>query len=207
MKKIIDNRHAEVAPPLEKNEECWYLPTFGVYHPQKPGNIRVVFDSSAKYFGTSLNGVLLSGPDLNNSLIGVLIRFRKEQVAVIADIQQIFHCFLVRRDHRDYLRFLWYRDNDMSKDIIDYRMTVHVFGNSPSPSIAIYGLRRAIHEGAHKYGKDTVQFVERHFYVDDGLISVPTEAEAISLLQRMQTSLSELNLMLHKFASDSEAVL
>lgn len=207
MKKIIDNRHAEVAPPLEENEECWYLPIFGVYHPQKPGNIRVVFDSSAKYFGTSLNGVLLSGPDLNNSLIGVLIRFRKEQVAVIADIQQMFHCFLVRRDHRDYLRFLWYRDNDMSKDIIDYRMRVHVFGNSPSPSVAIYGLRRAIHEGAHKYGKDTVQFVERHFYVDDGLISVPTEAEAISLLQRTQTSLSESNLRLHKFASNSEAVL
>ncbi|XP_067306911.1 uncharacterized protein [Pseudorasbora parva] len=207
MKKIFDNKHAEVAPPLEENEECWYLPTFGVYHPQKPGSIRVVFDSSAKYFDTSLNGVLLSGPDLNNSLIGVLIRFRKEQVAVIADIQQMFHCFLVRRDHRNYLRFLWYRDNDMSKDIIDYRMRVHVFGNSPSPSVAIYGLRRAIHEGAHKHGKDTVQFVERHFYVDDGLISVPTEAEAISLLQRTQTSLSESNLRLHKFASNREAVL
>ncbi len=207
MRKIIDNKHAEVAPPLEENEECWYLPIFGVYHPQKPGNIRVVFDSSAKYFGTSLNDVLLSGPDLNNSLIGVLIRFRKEQVAVIADIQQMFHCFLVHRDHRNFLRFLWYRDNDMSKDIIDYRMRVHVFGNSPSPSVAIYGLRRAIHEGAHKHGKDTVQFVERNFYVDDGLISVPTEAEAISLLQRTQTSLSASNLRLHKFASNSEAVL
>ncbi|XP_062413389.1 uncharacterized protein LOC119222763 [Pungitius pungitius] len=207
MKKIFDNRHAEVAPPLEENEECWYLPTFGVYHPQKPGSIRVVFDSSAKYFGTSLNGILLSGPDLNNSLIGVLIRFRKEQVAVMADIQQMFHCFLVRRDHRNYLRFLWYRDNDMSKDIIDYRMRVHVFGNSPSPSVAIYGLRRAIHEGAHKHGEDTVQFVEHHFYVDDGLISVPTEAEAISLLRRTQASLSESNLRLHKFASNSETVL
>nr|XP_055034971.1 uncharacterized protein LOC129422846 [Misgurnus anguillicaudatus] len=163
MKKIFNNRQAEVAPTLEENEECWYLPIFGVFHPQKPGSIRVVFDSSAKYFGTSLNSVLLSGPDLNNSLIGVLIRFRKEKVAVIADIQQMFHCFLVRRDHRDYLRFLWYRDNDMSKDIIDYRMRVHVFGNSPSPSVAIYGLRRAIHEGAHKYREDTVQFVERNF--------------------------------------------
>lgn len=95
----------------------------------------------------------------------------------------------------------------MSKDIIDYRMRVHVFGNSPSPSVAIYGLRRAIHEGAHKHGEDAVQFVKRHFYVDDGLISVPTEAEAISLLQRTQNSLSESNLRLHKFASNSEAVL
>lgn len=50
----------------------------------------MVFDSSAKYFGSSLNDILLSGPDLNKSLIGVLVRFRKEQVAVIAEIQHSF---------------------------------------------------------------------------------------------------------------------
>ena len=36
MQKILDNNHAEVAPPLQNNEECWYLPLFGVYHPTKP---------------------------------------------------------------------------------------------------------------------------------------------------------------------------
>lgn len=61
-------------------------------------------------------------------------------------------------------------------------MKVHVFGNSPSPAVAIYGLRRAIKEGAQEHGADTVNFVERHFYVDDGLRSVSTEAEAIDLL-------------------------
>nr|XP_054607369.1 uncharacterized protein LOC129167170 [Nothobranchius furzeri] len=207
MDKIFQNKHAEEAPPLNEEEECWFLPTFGVFHPQKPENIRVVFDYSAKYHGVSLNDSLLKGPDLNNSLIGVLIRFRKEQVAVVADIQQMFHSFLVHRDHRNYLRFLWYRDNDMSKDIIDYRMRVHVFGNSPSPSVAIYGLRRAIQEGTNKHGADTVKFVVCHFYVDDGLISVPSDAEAISLLQRTQASLSESNLRLHKFASNSDTVL
>ena len=207
MGKIFENGHAEQAPPLREDEECWYLPTFGVYHPRKPGQIRVVFDSSAQHSGISLNDVLLTGPDLNNSLLGVLIRFRKEQVAILADIQQMFHCFLVREDHRNYLRFLWYRDNDMSKDIVDYRMRVHVFGNSPSPAVAIYGLRRAAQEGARKYGSDTVQFVEHHFYVDDGLLSLPTEAEAINLLQRTQASLSESNLRLHKFVSNRQAVM
>jgi hypothetical protein len=49
MQKILDNNHAEVAPPLQNNEECWYLPLFGVYHPTKPDQIRGVFDSSAKF--------------------------------------------------------------------------------------------------------------------------------------------------------------
>ena len=93
MQKVFDNGQAEPAPPLKQGEECWYLPIFGVYHPRKPGKIRVVFDSSAQYEGVSLNDVLLSGPDLNNKLLGVLLRFRREQVALTVDIEQMFYCF------------------------------------------------------------------------------------------------------------------
>ncbi|KAM7373874.1 hypothetical protein PAMP_006564 [Pampus punctatissimus] len=206
MEKIIASGHAEVALPLKEDEECWFLPSFGVYHPQKLNQIRVVFDSSAQYSGVSLNDVLLTGPDLNNSLLGVLLRFRKEGVAILADIQQMFHCFLVHENHCNFLRFLWHEDNDVSKAVVDYRIRVHVFGNSPSPAVAIYSLRRAIAEGAQKYGADTVKFVERHFYVDDGLVSLPCEAEAIDLLRRTQASLAESNLRLHKFVSNSPAV-
>ncbi|KAK7889072.1 hypothetical protein WMY93_024632 [Mugilogobius chulae] len=207
MQKVFDNNHAELAPPLPEESECWYLPSFGVYHPRKPEQIRVVFDSSAQCNGISLNNVLLTGPDLNNSLLGVLIRFRRERVAVMADIEQMFHCFVVREDHRDYLRFLWFRDNDPNKDIVEYRMRVHVFGNSPSPAVATYCLRRAAISGEREYGSDTRHFVEREFYVDDGLVSTPTEQEAITLLQKTQASLSESNLRLHKITSNSIGVL
>lgn len=46
MEKVFENGHAEVAPPFKEKEERWYLLTFGVYHPKKPGNICMVFDSS-----------------------------------------------------------------------------------------------------------------------------------------------------------------
>lgn len=87
------------------------------------------------------------------------MRFRKEQVAVTADIEQMFYSFVVREDHRDFLRFLWYRDNNPSKDVVEYRMRVHVFGNSPSPTVATYCLRRAAEKGEKQHGPDTKRFV------------------------------------------------
>lgn len=89
MEKIFEKGHAEPAAPLKAYEERWYLPIFGVFHPKK-NKIRVVFDSSAKFLGVSLNDVLMTGPDLTNSLIGVLLKFRKDRVAITADIEQIF---------------------------------------------------------------------------------------------------------------------
>ncbi|XDV23048.1 hypothetical protein PO909_027771 [Leuciscus waleckii] len=41
--------------------------------------------------GTSLNSQPLQGPDLTNLLVGVLTRFRKEPVVLMADIEAMFH--------------------------------------------------------------------------------------------------------------------
>lgn len=49
--------------------------------------------------------------------------------------------------------------------------------------------------------------MERHFYVDDGLMSVPSDRQAIDLLQKTQASLAESKLRLHKIASNSSAVM
>ena len=67
MKKLLDSKHDEIAPPVERDEEVWHLPVFGVCHPRKPDQIRGVFDSSVAFCRLSLNGVLMSGPNLNNS--------------------------------------------------------------------------------------------------------------------------------------------
>lgn len=43
MEGIFTEGHAEPAPPVTQGQECWYLPLFGVYHPQKPEQIRGVY--------------------------------------------------------------------------------------------------------------------------------------------------------------------
>ena len=57
MSNIFEHGHAEIAPTSKPDEECWFLPLFGVYHPKKPDKIRIVFDSSAQFEGISLNSV------------------------------------------------------------------------------------------------------------------------------------------------------
>ena len=84
MQALLDDGHAEQVPESELQRadgKTWYLPHHGVYNPNKPSKIRVVFDCSATSRGTSLNDKLLSGPDLTNRLLGVLLRFRQEIVA------------------------------------------------------------------------------------------------------------------------------
>lgn len=88
-----------------------------------------MFDSSATYNGISLTDVSLQGPDLTNNLLGILLRFCKEMVAIVGDIQHMFHCFKVTEEHLRYLRFLWHEDSDVNKDLKEYFIHVHVFGN------------------------------------------------------------------------------
>ena len=204
MSKVFERKHAEVAPPLTPNEDCWYLPLFGVYHPKKPGKVRVVFDSSAKSQGVSLNDILLTGPDMMNSLLGILLRFRQETIAVAADVEQMFHNFKVKKDHRNFLRFFWYRDNNPDLDFIEYRMTVHVFGNTPSPAIATYGLHKSVEQAS----ADVRNFVENNFYVDDGLVSLPDVESARDLIERTKSALYKGGkLRMHKIVSNDKSLL
>lgn len=70
-------------------------------------------------------------------------------------------------------------------------MTVHLFGNSPSPAVACYFLKKTAHESELKYGSDVKTFICDHFYVDDGLISLPSSDETIDLVSRAKEALKK----------------
>lgn len=69
MQKVFVRDHTEPAAPLREGHKCWYDLCFGMYHPCKPDQIEVVFDSSA------LNNVIFTGPNLNSNFIRVLLYF------------------------------------------------------------------------------------------------------------------------------------
>ncbi|KAL7827080.1 hypothetical protein SRHO_G00327980 [Serrasalmus rhombeus] len=156
MDKMLEQDYAEEIPldQLHVVEgKIWYVPHHGVYHRRK-GTLRVVFDCTSSFQNTSLNKELLQGPDLTNNLLGVLMRFRQGHIALMADIQAMFHQVRVHRKHVDFLRFLWWPDGDFEKQPEDYRMKVHLFGAVSSPSCANFALQKTAQDNQHNYDKE-----------------------------------------------------
>eukprot|EP00057_Strongylocentrotus_purpuratus_P002977 XP_003725633.2 PREDICTED: uncharacterized protein LOC100892397 [Strongylocentrotus purpuratus] len=205
MDALIKNEYSEYVPePMDYKKTVWYIPHHGV---QQPNKLRVVFDCSAQYKGESLNEHLMTGPDMTNALAGVLCRFRMEKVAFMCDVKEMFHQFQVNKEHRDYLRFLWWPDGDYQQPVHHYRMKVHLFGAASSPGCANYGLKKTATDHKDKYGEAAANFVHNDFYVDDGLISVPTSAEAVDLIIQTRVLCKEGKLHLHKIVSNSREVM
>ena len=187
------------------SNRTWYLPHHGVINPNK-AKVRVVYDAAAEFGGTSLNKELLQGPQLNNSLIGVLSRFRKDEVAVASDIESMFHRVACTEEDADALRFLWWNEG-MDKPPSDHRMTVHLFGKADSPCIAAYALQRTATDNRTDFSKEVCDIISKNFYVDDCLFSVPTTERAIKSSLQLIQLLKKGNFRLTKFVSNAKEVL
>ena len=208
MDKLLERGYAEVIQSSDRQGSSrWFLPHFGVCHPDKPDSIRVVFDCAAKVGDLSLNDLLLQGPDINNLLLGVLLKFRTGQNAYSADIETMFYQVKVPPDQRDYLRFLWWEDGDVTKDIIEMRMTAHPFGACCSPSVANYALQRAVVDYGHLFSVDTRVTVESCFYVDDCMKSGDCLDELIINGREVKQLCCMVGFNLNKYVSHSKDFL
>ena len=207
MEDYISKGYAAKVPEEEVNSMAWYIPHHAVTHPRKPGKVRIVFDCAAKYWGQSLKEALLQGPDLTNSLVGVLTRFREERIALVADVQEMFYQVAVDPSDHGYLRFLWWPGGMLNDSPKEYYMKVHLFGARSSPSCASFCLKQAAEDSMSDYPDDVVQSIKRNFYVDDYLKSVANEEEAIQLVRDATSLLKSKGFRLTKWLSDSKKVI
>lgn len=129
---------------------------------------------------------MIQGPNLTNSLIGVLVRFCQENVAIMADIEKMFHQVKIAPQDIDFLCFLWWPDGNIIQDMREYRMTVHLFGAASSSSCASYALKRAAEDNKDSSPAEVIDSVHRNFYVNDLLKSVDTESHAIALYKELK---------------------
>ncbi|KAL4009499.1 hypothetical protein ACER0C_003351 [Sarotherodon galilaeus] len=209
MSNIITKGYAVKVPEKDLGRDdgkVWYLPHHGVYHPKKH-KLRVVFDCGASYKGTTLNDQLLQGPNLTSTLLGVIIRFRQEEVAIMADVEAMFHQVKVPDEDSDLLRFLWWTSGDITQKMVEYKMVVHIFGATSSPSCASFALRKCAEDNRDPANSQAVDTVLHNFYVDDCLKAVSSEEEAIQLYHTLRAVCQRGGFRLTKWISNSRAVL
>ena len=204
--EMVEQGHAVELPSdqsLAEKGRVWHIPHHFVMNPK----FRMVFDCAAEVGGQSLNGQILQGPDNTNTLLGVLFRFRLHDVALVGDIRTMFHQVRVDLADRSVLRFLWWKDGDLTGPILTYQLNVHCFGLTSSPSVCGFALRRTARENRTNASEMTLSTVNRNFYVDDMLASFPSADACIQLVPELDDLLRSGGFEMAKYASNNVDVI
>ena len=95
-------------------------------HASNPGKIRVVFDCNAEYGGVSVNKRMMPGPVLANQIINILVRFRENFLAGIADLEAMFCQVFVADQYRSLLSYLWWENGNINEKLQDYNHSQNI---------------------------------------------------------------------------------
>ena len=166
-----------------------------------------MFDCSCRYKGTSLNEELLQGPNLTNSLVGVLTRFRLEAVAFMADIEAMFYQVQVPESQQSFLRFLWWPNGNADERLVEYEMCVHTFGAISSLACANFALHKTAEDNEEEFGFEAAKSVKEDLYIDDFLKSKDSAESAIDLISKTKKMCASGGFNLTKFVSIDRAVI
>ncbi|XP_062557256.1 uncharacterized protein LOC134222129 [Armigeres subalbatus] len=200
--------YAHIATDKELTEtdpkRVWYLPLGVVINAKKPEKVRVVWDAASAVKGVSLNSVLLKGPDLLTSLTAVLSRYRQKQVAISADIREMFHQVEIRSEDRQAQRFLW-RDSP-SQPMQVFVMDVATFGSTCSPCSLQFVKNVNADDHANEFPK-AAEAVKKNHYVDDYLDSADTVDEAVQLANEVRAVHKKGGFEIRHWLSNSKEVI
>ncbi|PFX18047.1 hypothetical protein AWC38_SpisGene17602 [Stylophora pistillata] len=127
-----------------------------ISHPEalKPDSksppVTIVFNSNANYIDYVFNEYWAKEPDLLNSLHGILVRFRENEVAFIGDIKEMYHTVKTTVLDRHTHRFLW-RDMVTDRAPDTYVIKRVSLGDKPSATIATMAPRKTAEMGSERY--------------------------------------------------------
>ncbi|XP_063971215.1 uncharacterized protein LOC135157940 [Lytechinus pictus] len=193
----------ELQQDRETGNKMWFLPHFAVVKDSKTTPVRVVYDGKAKFQGHSLNDYLIKGENVNSNLFEVALRFRENEVGVIADISKMFQAIMIPPDDARFHRFVFRENPNYPMQV--YELRTVTFGDKPSPTAAIVTLRHVASE--HAPDDDKLQkVITEQFYMDDLNESVRTTEEALELKSELTDTLKKGNFNIRKWQSNVKKV-
>ncbi|KAH9634826.1 hypothetical protein HF086_012240, partial [Spodoptera exigua] len=164
MAEYIDLGHMKTST-CNSIHDC-YLPHHGVQRAESTTTkYRVVFNASAKTStGLSLNDLMYTGPNLQQDLQILLIKWRQYQYAYTADIEKMYRQIYVADCDQHLQKVIW-RESP-TQPIRDYQLTTVTYGTKAAPFLAMMTLKRlAMDEQTHF--PEAAKILESSFYMDD----------------------------------------
>lgn len=163
--------------------------------------LRVVFNaSSPTSSGVSLNDVMYSGPNLQQDLLSLILKWRQYEIAFTADIEKMFRQIMVHHDDQNLQKIIW-RDN--SNELLrEYKLTSVTYGTKAAPFLAMMTLKQLASDEGHKYLSPAKQVLEEDFYMDDLLSGSHSISKAMQLQADLISLLKSGGFNLRKWSSN-----
>lgn len=195
--QIADMEERGAARRLSSDElQSWRGPKFYISHlavenaKSASTPVRIVFNSSQKFGGQSLNDSLAKGPDsYMTSLLGIILRWREGSSVLIGDIKKMFNSIYIAEAEQHCHRFLW-RGMESDREPDTYVITRVNMGDRPAPSISTEAILKTASMMKDEYPRVDKLFRES-MYVDDIVESVDSDGEA-KLLANDATTVLEM---------------
>lgn len=159
----------------------YYLPHHGIFKESSTTTkLRVVFDASAKSSnGISLNDQLLVGGKIQDDLFDILVRFRKYNFVIAADIEKMYRQIYIAKDQRPLQRILW---RETIEDPIQiYQLNTVTYGTASAPFLAVRCLKQISIDIKNTHS-DLSKVIQDDFYMDD-LLSGSNNIENLTHLK------------------------
>ena len=135
-------------------------------------------------------------------MVGILLKFRENPVAILFDIEGMFIQIALRYEDQSALRFLW----PIEEMVNQYQFSRLIFGASCSPFCAIFGLNHCAEDNASEFPR-AVNAIKSHFYMDDNINSLPSIEETIESINQTKIGLQKSAFRLTKFVSNKHEAL
>lgn len=201
-----DMKHMEEVPSGESNKPAVYLPHHAVVKEEsETTKVRPVFDASHRGSNNvALNDELLVGPQLQEDMRSLVMRWRLKKIAFVADIQKMYRQILVSNEDADYQRIVW--RNSPNEPVKEYRLLRVTFGTACAPYLAVKTLHQVANDEGenHPVAADTIR---KDFYMDDLMSGQDTVPEAVVVAKDVKAILERGGFTLQKWASNSSDFL
>nr|CAH7752297.1 unnamed protein product [Callosobruchus chinensis] len=184
----------------------YYLPHHGVLRENSlTTRLRVVFDGSMpSSTGYSLNHLQMIGPNVQDDLRNILLRFRFHKVVLSADISKMYRQVLIAPEQRDLQRILW--REDFSKPLETFKLNTVTYGTASAAYLATRCIKQLGLQCEESF-PEISRVLLHDFYVDDLLTAVDSVDEAIFIYEQVSKVLRSGCFELRKWLSNSEEIV